>query len=74
MRTVRRGRAEPPCLRDVVHRNIARISVAPAALGVRRPTLVVTAAIDNLLKGAAGQALQNANVLLGLEESAGLPA
>ncbi len=65
--------AEPPCLRDVVHRNTARISVAPAA-SVRQPTLVITAAIDNLLKGAAGQALQNANVLLGLEESVGLPA
>jgi N-acetyl-gamma-glutamyl-phosphate reductase len=60
-------------LRDVVHRNTARISVTRAA-GVRQPTLIVTAAIDNLLKGAAGQALQNANVLLGLEESVGLPA
>jgi N-acetyl-gamma-glutamyl-phosphate reductase len=65
--------AEPPSLRDVVHRNTARISVTHAA-GVRRPTLIITAAIDNLLKGAAGQALQNANVLLGLEESVGLPA
>ena len=61
----------PPSLRDVVYRNAARISVARAA-GVRRPTLVITAAIDNLLKGAAGQALQNANVLLGLEEVVGL--
>ena len=31
------------------------------------------AAIDNLVKGAAGQALQNANLLLGLAETAGLP-
>ena len=64
---------DSPSLRDVVYRNVARISVA-AARGVRRPTLVITAAIDNLLKGAAGQALQNANVLLGLEEGVGLPA
>jgi N-acetyl-gamma-glutamyl-phosphate reductase len=64
--------AETPALRDVVHRNVARISVAPAA-GVRQPTLIITSAIDNLLKGAAGQALQNANLLLGLEESVGLP-
>ncbi len=35
-------------------------------------TLVVTAAIDNLQKGAAGQALQNMNVVFGLEETAGL--
>jgi len=33
---------------------------------------VVVAAIDNLGKGAAGQALQNANLVLGLPESAGL--
>jgi N-acetyl-gamma-glutamyl-phosphate reductase len=34
--------------------------------------VVVVAAIDNLGKGAAGQALQNANLMLGLDESAGL--
>jgi N-acetyl-gamma-glutamyl-phosphate reductase len=34
---------------------------------------VVVAALDNLVKGAAGQALQNANLLLGLEETTGLP-
>lgn len=28
--------------------------------------------IDNLVKGAAGQAIQNANILMGLEETAGL--
>jgi N-acetyl-gamma-glutamylphosphate reductase len=31
------------------------------------------AALDNLVKGAAGQAVQNANLALGLDESAGLP-
>jgi N-acetyl-gamma-glutamyl-phosphate reductase len=34
---------------------------------------VVTVAIDNLGKGAAGQALQNANLMLGLPETTGLP-
>lgn len=34
---------------------------------------IVIAAIDNLLKGAAGQAVQCANLMLGLPESAGLP-
>jgi N-acetyl-gamma-glutamyl-phosphate reductase len=34
--------------------------------------IVVTCAIDNLGKGAAGQALQNANIMLGLPETAGL--
>ena len=33
----------------------------------------MTSAIDNLLKGAAGQAVQNANLMLRLDESAGLP-
>ena len=33
---------------------------------------VVVCALDNLGKGAAGQALQNANLALGLEETAGL--
>jgi len=62
-----------PALRDVVHRNVASITVHPAA-DVRRPTLIVVAAIDNLVKGAAGQALQNGNLLAGLDEAMGLPA
>jgi N-acetyl-gamma-glutamyl-phosphate reductase len=64
--------AETPAIRDVAQTNTAHISVERAA-GVRRPTLIVTAAIDNLLKGAAGQAVQNANLLLGLDECLGLP-
>ena len=34
--------------------------------------ILVTSAIDNLLKGAVGQAVQNMNLLFGLEETAGL--
>lgn len=34
--------------------------------------LVVTSVIDNMVKGAAGQAIQNMNLLFGLEETAGL--
>jgi N-acetyl-gamma-glutamyl-phosphate reductase len=64
---------QPPSLKDVVRRNVVRLSVAKAA-NMRQPTLIIIAAIDNLVKGAAGQALQNANVLLGLEEQTGLPA
>ena len=33
---------------------------------------VVVSAMDNLVKGAAGQALQNANIMLGFSEGAGL--
>jgi N-acetyl-gamma-glutamyl-phosphate reductase len=64
---------QPPALRDVVRRNVVKISVTKAAK-VRQPTLIIISAIDNLMKGAAGQALQNANVLLGFSEQAGLPA
>jgi N-acetyl-gamma-glutamyl-phosphate reductase len=62
-----------PTLKDVVRRNVVRISATMAA-HVRAPTLVVYAAIDNLVKGAAGQALQNANLMLGLSEALGLPS
>ena len=34
--------------------------------------LVVVAAIDNLVKGAAGQAIQNFNILMGFDEAEGL--
>jgi N-acetyl-gamma-glutamyl-phosphate reductase len=34
--------------------------------------LLITSAIDNLLKGAVGQAVQNMNLLFGLDETAGL--
>lgn len=63
---------DAPALRDVVNRNVVRIS-AHALAGTRRPMLLVLSAIDNLVKGAAGQALQNANLMLGLEETMGLP-
>src|SRR3989441_7347396 len=60
-----------PSLKDVVYRNRGAIRVAAVA-NVRRPRLTVIAAIDNLVKGAAGQAIQNMNVMLGLPETAGL--
>jgi len=65
--------SETPALRDVVRRNVVRVS-AVTAKGLRQPTLIVTAAIDNLMKGAAGQAVKNANLMLGLAETMGLPA
>jgi N-acetyl-gamma-glutamyl-phosphate reductase len=37
-----------------------------------RSMLVIVSVIDNLVKGAAGQALQNMNIMLGVEETAGL--
>ncbi|MCU0634688.1 MAG: hypothetical protein MUE41_07435 [Gemmatimonadaceae bacterium] len=62
----------PPTLRDVQRRNVVRVS-AITPKHVRQPTLQVFTALDNLVKGAAGQAVQNANLMLGLPETDGLP-
>lgn len=45
-----------------------------AAIGMHlaEKTLILTVSIDNLLKGAAGQAVQNLNIMFGLEETMGL--
>ena len=58
-----------PELARVQHTDGAEIGVFEDALSGRA---VVVCAIDNLGKGAAGQALQNANLALGLDETAGL--
>jgi N-acetyl-gamma-glutamyl-phosphate reductase len=62
-----------PALRDVVRTNSVKISAVNAA-NTTAPTLIITSAIDNLTKGAAGQAVQNANLMLGLDEKLGLQA
>jgi N-acetyl-gamma-glutamyl-phosphate reductase len=58
----------PPRLSDVVETNDCRISVHPAAPG----RAVVFSALDNLVKGAAGQAIQNLNLAMGWPETDGL--
>lgn len=65
--------SEQPTLNDVVRRNVVRMTATMIA-GTRTPTLLVTSAIDNLVKGAAGQAVQNANLMFGFDECDGLPA
>lgn len=58
-----------PETRSVKGANICRLSVhRPQG----RNTAVILAVEDNLVKGAAGQAVQNMNIMLGLEETAGL--
>ena len=59
-----------PETRAVRHSN--RCDVAITTLHGGR-TLLATAAIDNLVKGAAGQAIQNLNLMLGWPETTGLP-
>ncbi len=38
----------------------------------RTERVTVVSVIDNMMKGAAGQAIQNANIIAGLEETTGL--
>jgi N-acetyl-gamma-glutamyl-phosphate reductase len=59
----------PPRLSDVVGTNDCLLSVHEGAPG----RVVVFSALDNLLKGAAGQAVQNLNLAMGWEETTGLP-
>lgn len=58
-----------PETRSVKGSNMCRISVFRPQQG---DTVVVSSVIDNLMKGAAGQAVQNMNIVFGLEESMGL--
>lgn len=60
-------RSEAPSLRDVQRTNRCHLWAT-----VKGGWVIVVSAIDNLVKGASGQAIQNANVMLGLEEHAGL--
>jgi N-acetyl-gamma-glutamyl-phosphate reductase len=62
--------AEQVSLRRVVGTNCCAIGVASE--GCVGGFVVVTAAIDNLLKGAAGQAVENLNAMLGLDRMTGL--
>ncbi len=58
----------PPGVREVRDSNLCRIHVDRDAGG----RILVFGAIDNLWKGAAGQAIQNLNLMLGLDEAEGL--
>lgn len=58
---------EPINLKQVVNTNKCLIQIEKV-----ENKLVVHSAIDNLLKGASGQALQNMNLMFGLEETMGL--
>lgn len=52
----------------------SNICLVYPALDPRTGRLIVISCIDNLLKGAAGQAIQNMNIMLGLPETTGLEA
>jgi N-acetyl-gamma-glutamyl-phosphate reductase len=58
-----------PETRSVRGSNVCRIAVHRPQDG---DTAVVLSVIDNLVKGASGQAVQNMNIMFGLDESLGL--
>lgn len=62
-------RGAQPRTASVAGSNRAHVAVA---LDPRANMAIATCAIDNLVKGAAGQAVQNANILCGLDEGCGL--
>ncbi len=58
-----------PSTRDIRGSNYVHIGV----IGDRMPgRTIVVAVLDNLTKGSSGQAIQNANLMLGIDETAGL--
>jgi N-acetyl-gamma-glutamyl-phosphate reductase len=60
-----------PETRSVKGSNVCRMALHRPQGG---DTVVVLSVIDNLVKGAAGQAVQNMNIMFGLDETAGLSA
>ncbi|MFN3395747.1 MAG: N-acetyl-gamma-glutamyl-phosphate reductase [Thermodesulfovibrionales bacterium] len=58
-----------PNVKDVRGTNICEIGII---VNKRTGTLIIVTAIDNLVKGASGQAVQNMNIMMGFPETAGL--
>ncbi len=56
-------------IHNIKYSNFCDISIH---IDSRTNTLIVTSAIDNMVKGAAGQAIQNMNIIFGLDEKTGL--
>ncbi len=65
-----RVRNNLPETRWVAHSNFCDISIR---IDTRTNRLIMIGAIDNLMKGAASQAVQNMNIMLGIDETLGLP-
>jgi len=64
-----RIRKEPPTLKDVRGSNYCDIH---PIWDLRTQRIIVVSVIDNLVKGASGQAVQNMNLMLGFEQTTGL--
>ena len=53
-------------------KNVVGTNYCDIGLAVSKKMLVITSAIDNLMKGASGQAVQNMNIMYGYDEATGL--
>jgi len=62
-------RREVPSLREVQHTNFCRLA---ARVDAEAGLYKIVGVIDNLVKGASGQAVQNMNIMAGLPEAMGL--
>jgi N-acetyl-gamma-glutamyl-phosphate reductase len=62
-----KAEGEFPALKDVAGTNFCAIGIRDEA-----DSLIVISAIDNLIKGASGQAVQNMNIMCGFPETTGL--
>jgi len=66
---VRLTRDQLPEIKHVAHTNFCDIGWK---VDEERRRIVLVAVLDNLVKGAAGSAVQNLNVMLGIDEATGL--
>ena len=62
---------QAPALSRVAHTDVLELSAFDNA-GLEAPTVTLVAALDNLGKGAAGQAVQNMNLMLGFDPGRGI--
>lgn len=60
---------ETASIKEVKHTNFCNVSLH---LNHRKDGIIIVSAIDNMIKGAAGQAIQNMNIIFGFEETDGL--
>lgn len=68
------GNGVYPTIKAVKGSNYCDISVFLDKRNPKTLTLIILSAIDNLLKGASGQAVQNMNIMYGFDETSGLTA
>src|SRR5690606_17798783 len=67
------GAGQTASLRHTTHTNRCAISITGADPGEKDgPDYIFVATLDNLVKGASGQAIQNFNIAAGIDETAGL--